>query len=261
MSSTPGAGHPARQSGLLVTGGMSHDFDRVRREILERLAPHEHLRITVAPDFEHVVAAEWDFLISYTCNVRVSAAAEAALGCFVAEGGRWLALHATNSWLEWTPDGVASAHADRPFFRLLGSAFVAHPPIGPFRVEPVSDHPLVRGIPAFEVEDELYLSDFLGDVEVLLATEFDGRAPGFTRDDWSGSGPHPVMYLRRTQRGEVLYLTLGHARGHYDAPHRTPWYPHPEYGAWHCAEFQELLDRSLAWVTRRSPLPTTGVDS
>lgn len=247
--------HPTRLDGYLVVGGKSHDLDFVRLELLKLLAEHEHLRVTVAPDFEDVDAiAASRFLLSYSCDVRPSAAAEAALEAWVTAGGRWFALHATNSHLDWTDAGVASAHGDTPFFRTLGSAFLAHPPMGRFEVgvtEP--DHPLVEGIAPFRVYDELYLCEFLSEPRVLLSTEFGGPTPGFVVDHWPEVAARPVMYLNPVGRGEVLYLTLGHARGHYDAPHRTPYYPQVERCAWENPEFYELLRRGLRWSAGLAP--------
>lgn len=244
-------GHPARVPGYLVVGGVSHDFDFVRLELLKLLAEHEHLRVTVAADYEDSGAIERsEFLISYSCDVRPSPNAERALARYVAGGKRWFALHATNAHLEWTSDGVASAHTSSPFFTTLGSAFMAHPPMGSFRVEVTApEHPLVKGIGPFEVTDELYLAEHFGAPEVLLETRFGGATPGFVVAEWPDQ-PRPILYLHRPGGGEVLYLNLGHARGHYDAPHRTPYYPVIERGAWSTPEFYELLRRGIRWVSR-----------
>jgi uncharacterized protein len=247
--------HPIRQTGYLVVGGVSHDFDFVRLELLKLLAEHEHLRVTVAANYEDVEAIDRSgFLLSYTCDVRPSERAEHALSRFVGSGKRWFALHATNAHLEWTEDGVASVHTRSPFFTTLGSAFVAHPPMGEFRVEVTApEHPLVRDIEPFFASDELYLVELFGTPEVLLATNFRGPTPGFVVDDWSERRQRPIMYLQRTGAGEVLYLNLGHARGHYDAPHRTPWYPVVERGAWQLPVFYELLRRGISWASETRP--------
>lgn len=245
-----------RKDGILVVGGVSHDLDFVRLELLRMLASWPWLRTQSVADFERCTQLEpFDFLISYTCDVRPSAATELALEGFVAAGGRWLALHATNSWLAWTPEGVASEHRASPFFTTLGSAFVAHPPPGSFHVEVRKpEDPLLVDIDDFDVEDdELYLSEFFREPdEVLLATRFSGETPGFVVDQWPEPAMRPVMYRNRVGAGEVLYLTLGHARGHWDAPHRTSYYPQVERGAWNSPAYREVLRRSLMWVAELS---------
>lgn len=256
-SPTDPAAPPSRQAGHVVVGGASHDFDFVRLELLRLCAEIPHLRLSVHADFEPLeTIAPPALLLSYTCDVRPSARVEAALERFVLQGGRWFALHATNSHLAWTDAGVASRHTASPFFRTLGSAFVAHPPLdgSAFRVNvDAPEHPLVRGIEPFDVADELYLGESFGTPDVLLSTRFSGATPGFVVDQWPDDNPRPIMYLNRIGAGAVLYLNLGHARGHYDAPHRTPYYPRIERGAWATPTFYELLRRGIRWAARLPP--------
>ncbi len=242
--------HNERQDVSLVVGGKSHDFDYVRLQLLNLLAGYPHVRTAVSSDFENLEAlADAACVISYTCDVRPSAASEDRLQSFVEDGGRWLALHATNSFLEWTEQGVRSAHDEGPFFKTLGSAFVAHPPIGEFTVSPTEwEHPLTEGIAPFAVVDELYLSEYLCEITPLLGTRFTGEAPGFAVDQWPDSELRPMMYFNPTGRGRVLFFALGHARGHWDAPHRTPYYPTVERGAWTSPAYLELLRRCVAWA-------------
>ena len=130
----------------------------------------------------------------------------------------------------------------------LGSMFIAHPPIAPYRVS-VADpkDPLVAGIEPFEATDELYLSKAYGDLHVLLDTEFEGEATGFVKRNWARAR-HPVFYLRQLGQGGVLYLTLGHCRGHYDMRPLMKWYPEIERGAWQLPVYYELLRRGIGWV-------------
>ena len=52
----------------------------------------------------------------------------------------------------------------------------------------------------------------------------------------------------------MLYLTLGHCRGHYDMRPLMNWYPEIERGAWKLPVFYELLRRGISWAkqTRES---------
>ena len=50
----------------------------------------------------------------------------------------------------------------------------------------------------------------------------------------------------------MLYLTLGHCRGHYDMvapPDDGSYWPKVERGSWEVAEFYELLRRGLSWAS------------
>jgi type 1 glutamine amidotransferase len=238
---------------LLVCGGRFHDFDFARLELLKLLAERPEIRARVAEDYRDLGAlAEADFLLSYTCDVRPTQGEQQALAEFVAEGGRWLALHGTNSVMEFTSQGVAAPRTHPLLMQTLGSQFVAHPPVGPFRVR-VSQpgHPLVAGIEDFEVEDELYLCEVREGNELLLETRFTGRAPGFVESDWPDSAPRPVMYLRPSGRGAVLYNTLGHCRGPYDMRPLMDVYPRVERCAWEQPVFYELLRRAIRWAAAR----------
>jgi hypothetical protein len=230
---------------------MAHDFDFVRMELLQMLAEDPCNRVAVSSTWEEFPGEPNRALVSYTCNLEPSSQAARRLRDFVAAGGRWLALHATNSLLEWGAQGVSGQPPVGDFLDTLGSSFQAHPPIGPYRIEPgPTRDPITQGLAPFTVTDELYLADFSTDVEVLLKTSFGGAAPGFVRDEWD-KADHPVLYRRRLGAGEVLYFTLGHARGHYDAPHRTPFYPVIERGAWELPAYRKLLRRCLLWVCRK----------
>jgi type 1 glutamine amidotransferase len=176
------------------------------------------VRVRVFEDYSNLDAIrQARFLVTYTCDVTPSLEQQEALRAWVEGGGRWYALHGSNSILRFLSNGLVETPAWAPhLMETLGSQFIAHPPIAPYRVEVADpEHELVRGIEAFESTDELYLSDYMAGLHVLLDTEFEGSAEGFVRDSWPRAR-HPVMYLRPLGQGAVLYLTLGHCRGHYD---------------------------------------------
>jgi type 1 glutamine amidotransferase len=242
----------------LICGGLYHDMDYARLELLKLLGEHEHIRVRVGEDYGHASAiADADFLVTYTCDVLPDADGEAALHEFLARGGRWLALHGTNSVLRYVKGRGWEAPRSAPaFMEMLGSQFLAHPPIVPYRVE-ISDptHPLVAGLEPFDVDDELYLSEYHGESHALLHTHFRGEAPGFVDGVW----PAPtatadrgdrqlVLYLHPHAGGEVLYCTLGHCRGRYDMRPLIKDYPHVERGSWKLPIYHELLRRGIRWA-------------
>jgi len=237
-----------------VVGGRFHDFDFARLEILKLLHAHERVRVRVAEDYSDTEAiSAADTLVSYTCDVRPDERQQEALSSFVASGKRWLALHGTNSFIEWQPDGRVSIPRSAPrLMQLLGSQFIAHPPVGEFLVS-VTDptHPLVRDVQPFTVTDELYLSELHGPNHVLLHTHFNGKAQrGFPDREWFSNEPRPVLYLHPHGEGEVLYFTLGHCRGRYDMQPYLEEYPHIERGSWQSPAYYRILDRGLRWAAR-----------
>jgi len=241
----------APANAYLVCGGRWHDFDFARVELLKLLGEHEAVRTRVAEDYRDLDAlAASDFLITYTCDLEgVSEEQELALQEYVRSGRRWLALHGTNSVMEFLEDGrVAAPRTHGTLMRTLGSQFIAHPPIAPYTVDNANPaHPLVSGIESFEVEDELYLCEYHGKLEPLLVAQFSGQATGFVDGDWSDDADRLVMYLHPEGRGEVLYLTLGHCRGRYDMRPLIDVYPRIERGAWESPAYVALLRRSLRW--------------
>lgn len=235
---------------VVIAGGKYHDISFARLELLKLLAEDERVRVSVFEDYSNLDAiSAARFLVSYTCDVVPSLVQQERLRGFLVRGGRWYALHGTNSILRFLKSGkVYSPNWAPHFMESLGSMFIAHPPIMPYLVT-VADraHPLSAGIEPFEATDELYLMKTYGDLHVLLETEYEGRAEGFVEESWPRAR-HPVLYLKNVGRGAVLYLTLGHCRGHYDMRPLMDWYPQLERGAWELPVFYELLRRGIAWA-------------
>ncbi|MEM7341402.1 MAG: ThuA domain-containing protein [Actinomycetota bacterium] len=243
----------ARVDAVLVAGGRYHDIDFARRELLALLGEHLHVRVRVESTFENTdLLAEASVLVSYTCDMRPSEAAQRATRAWVEGGGRWVALHGTNAALDLPrPNGVEAPRCFPLWAETLGSQFVAHPPIAPYLVEPTdAGHWLVAGIDAFETDDELYLMELHDEADLvpLLHTTWRGEASGFAEADWSdGSDRHLVQYLRPLGAGAVLYNTLGHCRGHWDMAPLMRWYPTIERCSWEKPEYHELLRRAIRW--------------
>jgi len=243
-----------RRSVLMVAGGLYHDIDHARLELLAHFARREHIRVEIRPDYADLEAlARCDALVSYTCAVLPDRAQTEALAAWVEGGGRWFALHGTNSALEILPDGkVATPPLDPLLFDLLGSQFLAHPVPGRFRVRRGADHPLTEGVEAFFVEDEHYLQRHAEGNIVLLQSEFEGETSLFETRLWP-KGRQQTLYLRPRGRGGVLYLTLGHSRGRHDMAPVTDIYPFVERGAWVLPVFHTLLSRGIDWLDRALP--------
>jgi len=241
---------PPRINAVLICGGVWHDMDFARLELLKLLAEDSSVRTRVFEDYEHIEAITGaDILITYTCNVVPSLEAQEALLEWLHKGGRWYALHGTNSVLRLLENGLFDAPRWAPLFmETLGSQFITHPPIAPYRVT-VADptHPLVAGVEPFETTDELYHLEQHGPLHVLLETECHVPGTGFV-EAADAPGTHPVMYLKSHGQGAVLYNTLGHCRGHYDLQPMLDWWPSVDRCAWDLPVFYDLLRRGIAWT-------------
>lgn len=241
----------------LVAGGKYHDIDFARLEILKLLAEQPRIKVQVGADFSDIDAiCASDFLITYTCDVIPDDTQTARLIDFIKSGRKWFALHGTNSilrFLEPAEDGgllVDCPEENTPFMELLGSQFMSHPPIQPYEVyatEP--EHALVKGIPTFTVDDEMYLCKMHGEHQTLLHSLWDEDVASFVRDDWKKeTNIQPVLYIHPYGKGQVLYFTLGHCRGKYDMQPLIEEYPEPEKGAWKTPEYYEVLRRGIQWA-------------
>ena len=240
----------------LVAAGDYHDIDFARLELLKLLAEDERVRVQVAQDYHDLDAINAaDYLLTYTCNLVPTEAEQKALKAYVAGGRRWFALHGTNSILKFLADGRVDSPETAPILmETLGTQFIAHPPIQPFKVR-VADptHPLVEGIGEFETDDELYLCRIHGKLHTLLDTRYTGAAKGFVEDQWQDDAPRPVYYINKVGKGEVLYLNLGHCRGHYDMQSLgTPYYAKIERGSWQLPQYYELLRRGLEYCAAQA---------
>jgi uncharacterized protein len=222
--------HPARINCVLIAGGKYHDIDFARLELLKLLAEDERVRVRVFEDYENIEAIKKaDIFISYTCDVVPSLSAQEALRNWVEAGGRWYGLHGTNSILRPQPSGLWAAPRWAPLhMETLGSQFIAHPPIAPY----------------------LYLMETHGKLEVLLETEFGGDGTGFVEHKWEKQ-KHPVFYIHTLGKGAVLYLTLGHCRGHYDLQPLADWWPSVDRCAWDLPVYYTMLRRGIEWIKDR----------
>jgi type 1 glutamine amidotransferase len=219
----------------------NHDFDFARRALLDALYMAGTIRTDVYNTYDNGRAIEaGDLLVSYTSQVPVSDENCHALRRFLERGGRWFAIHASNSVLN-------NPHLPG----ILGSRFIAQPPYMPYTVTVTRpDDPLLADIPpTFDVDDELYVIEYADDIEVLLNTHWGGEAMRQTFPE----AFRPLMYRRRVGSGGVLYLALGHCNRPFDKP-RPEMPDRPDLrGPWALPIYQTLVRRGIAWAAHRAP--------
>lgn len=243
----------------LIVGGENHDTNRVRTALLDLLGENDVLRIRCSPDFGDGSALdETDFLLTYTNNVIPEGAALAALERFLDRGGRWLAIHGASALTRFKPPAVNIGGIQLPgltdtpdlapdYMRLLGVRFVSHLAQQPYMITPgPAAHPVTEGIAPFEVVDEPYILELLGDCEVLLEARYTGEAPGYVEGPWLVDEPRPQLLLHRHGLGEVMYLAPGHACGRFDLRPFIDELP-VQPGPWISADYVTLIRRLLIW--------------
>lgn len=222
--------------------GRNHDFDFARLRLAQALYDAYGIKVDCFQDYEDSAAIlGGDLLVTYTSQVALSDKACAAIRRYLEKGGRWFALHASNSVLQ-----------NQIMPKIMGTRFITHPPYMRFPVEIAKpDEPLLDGIAPFEIDDELYvIENVTGDLDVLLTTRWGGKAFGgheFEEDE------RILMYRRVVGDGGLLYLALGHANRPYDKPFaHLP--DQPDYrGPWDLPVFNTLIERGIAWAAKRRP--------
>ena len=257
----------------LIVGGFpigataGHDMDFARIQLLRRLYEGGY-STTVANDFRDVGERlpGVDFLVTYVAGPYPDDEQSRVVDDWLAQGGKWFALHGTSGGRAARVPGsnrrkmVRLAHHD-----LLGAFFLNHPPVRRFDVavqEP--DHPLLAGLPAsFEVSDELYLIEPVGESKVLLTTDLptdpSPEGFGFVYDEDTSvgaDGKTRVLGLeRRIGDGAVVYVALGHC--HSQSSNSQPFVdesvtsdgktPMRFRGSWETAAFGQILDNAVQW--------------
>lgn len=225
---------------LILTGGVSHPFADAAEALAGSLSDIG-VSAEIETDLERGFAAwsgdvGFDLLIVYALRWRMLgdkyAAQREEWGFSLSGAARQMAL-----------DGVAGGRPllglhtaaicfdDWPAWRdILGGAWVwdrsFHPPYGPTSVAPLGvPHPIVSGLPPFEMVDEVYSDLAMGPEMVALATASAG----------SGDAKWPVLWTRQFGRGRVVCDLLGHDRAALEHPvHRR------------------IVQRAAAWALGRA---------
>jgi type 1 glutamine amidotransferase len=218
----------------------NHDCDFARVRLAESLYAAGGIWTDVGMNYADEARLDAaDLLVTYTAGLQVSDAECQALRRFLTRGGRWFALHGTNA-------GVRSPE----FAEIVGSRFLAHPPYAQFGVSiSKPSDPLLAGLEAFQVDDELYLIERTREVEVLLETRWGGDVRGQVFED----AVRPLMYRLRAGKGGVLYLALGHANRTFEKASPTVPDPPDRRGPWDAPVYRELIRRGIAWAAGRLP--------
>ena len=251
----------------LIVAAEYHDADFVRRNMLALLAADDRITTVCTNDFhdtESMLRAS--LLITYTNNVFPTEPERNALRDFLVSGGRWLAIHGSAAFTCFRPPAIDIGGIKLPgltdtpdrqpeYMNILGCRFVSHLAQQPIVIRPISDHPLVTGLPPFEVVDEPYVLELRADCKVLLESRFTGEAPGYVEGPWLEDLPRPQMLLRRYGAGEVIYLAPGHACGRFDLQPFIAEVP-VQPGPWINETYLEILRRAIQWGTGQ-PIDTS----
>ncbi len=198
--------------------------------------PRITTRVHTDPDDLPTALGDRDVLVLNWCNwhdpVGLSEPARQAIRAFTARGGGVFVHHFANGACHASlPE---AGESDWPWYRTLVRRVWEHrdlPPgrsrhdaYGSFEVRPKSMHPLVAGMPAFTIEDELYWRQH-GDepIEPLLVAT----------SNVTGA-EEPLAWAYEVDNSRVVQSLLGHSAATYEA-----------------GPMRAFARRVIAWCARR----------
>ena len=207
-------GHKWRETAPVLQGLLAKD-PRLAVEVSEDL---NCLRLPRLHDFDAVVL----HFKNYDPQVP-GPEGQANLARFVREGGGLVLVHfACGAFQEWPEFEALAGRVWNPKLR-------GHDPHGKFQVEMVDpEHPVTRGLQAFETTDELY-------------TCLDGKTPIHVLAQSQSKidqKQYPMAFVLQCGDGRVFHCPLGH-----DVAAFSP----PAVG--------DLFRRGTAWVAGIEPVP------
>lgn len=124
------------------------------------------------------------------------------------EDGLLNAVRAGTGFAGWHGGIVATAYENAGYQFMVGGRFITHPGgFVDYRVNVVSEHPIVIGVDDFDVHTEQYFCHVDPTITVLATTTFTGDhgAPE------TAGAVMPVVWVKRYGAGRVFVNTLGHA--------------------------------------------------
>jgi hypothetical protein len=206
---------------LLLLGGTYHDFDGYAAAMEPVLAQQGH-RVQVTYDLDALTRLthdQVDLLLMYTCldgseenaaDTGLTMAQTEALTDWVRRGGGLLAAHAA----------TVTGKVNPTFGRLVGGAFVSHPPQFVFTLYPtMREHPITAGVEAFAVHDELYVQTYDETVAVHMVAVDRGVC-------------YPMVWTRTEGDGRVVHVAPGHG---------------PR--VWALPAYQRLMVQAVEWLS------------
>jgi type 1 glutamine amidotransferase len=209
---------------LLVTGQdyPGHPWRETTPVLRKHLEQDKRFLVRVIED-PHFLASRaltnYDVILLHFMNWEQPSPGDRArqnLAAFVRGGKALVLVHfACGAWQDW-PEFVELAG------RVWNPKLRGHDPRGKFTVTPTSaEHPITKGLPPFETDDELYTClDGKTPIEILVTA----RSKVDSKD-------YPMAFVLQVGKGRVFHSPLGHDAKAFDNP-----------------AVGELLRRGCAWA-------------
>jgi len=206
---------------LLVLGGAWHDFKSFG-EYWPPLLENTGYDVDVSFDLNSLTQLDkgaYSHILLFTClgekgdgpsaASKMTEAQAHGLHQWVENGGGLVALHSATVSSQTSPE----------FQSLVGGTFITHPPRFSFTVYPMAiEHPIIEGIQAFTVSDELYIESYDPSVQVSMVTMDRGVA-------------YPMVWSKPDGNGRVAHIAMGH-----------------DGEVWQLKLYQRLVFQALNWA-------------
>jgi len=202
---------------LLVSAGFFHPPWLGRFWLRQTLQALPDIRVHQVASLEGLLSSsdrDYQAIVLYIHQQKVSHAALEALDHFVSQGGGLLAIHSATASFKNNPG----------YFEILGGRFTGHGPLGELDIRPakVADE-IFPGIKPFTLPEEPYEHEMNPACEI----HFDAPYPQAKSD----GRRLPVVWTYRYGQGRVCYCLPGH---------RSAAMRHPVV--------REILQRGLTWA-------------
>lgn len=196
---------------LFEVGGRVHDSVKLPEMLKKSLEDTGQFAITITQDQDLLKSGsidKYDVVMFYTTRVDPNPEQAKGLIEFVEGGGGMVNIHAATT-MGLKHEGL---------WRMMGGKFIKHG-AGTFTVKITGrSHPIVQGMPDFEVWDETYEHEFCPESKLITLAR---RA---TDGD-------PVSWIQYCGRGRVFCTGLGHNEKSFGHP-----------------SFQEMVRRAVLWA-------------
>lgn len=197
------AAPPEKLRALIVTGHDvgAHKWRETTEHTRRTLEASGKFAVKVSEDtgiFESSRLGQYDVIVlnyGFWTEPELSDEARKGLLDFVSSGKGLVSIHfSCSSFQEWDE-----------YVNLLGRVWKkgvgGHGPRGKFDVKVTApDHPIMKGLEDFEMDDELY-AKLSGDVEIQTLAS--------ARSDWSKK-VEPIVFVKSYGDGRVVHNVLGH---------------------------------------------------
>lgn len=206
---------PAKSKVLFLVGGPYHDQPVLYPMLQKWLEDTGFFTVTVSKDLDQLKAENiknYDLVIMYTTRLDPTKEQEQGLVNFVANGKGIVGIH----------NGATDTFRDSDaYWKLMGGRFRTHGH-ETFKVNITGkSHSVVKGMSAFDINDETYSNDFHPESKVIVLARRDKDS-------------EPSAWIQYYGKGRVFATGLGHDKE-----------------AWDCPAFAELIKRGSEWATFR----------